>query len=252
MSRHLLIVGAQRSGTTYLHSLLDSHPEITMARPARPEPKVFLSAQLAARGREWYEATYFAHVRAETLLGEKSTSYLEHPEAAARAASVLGVAEILVMLRDPVARAVSNWQFSTENGLEDRPLDQALADNLRGARDWDRAVSSVSPFAYLERGRYADYLDPWYAHFSGHLHVRFLEELTSDGAELASLYKELGVDPGFQPTSLGWPVNTSRGAAPGLAPGLVAEIRRYVADSDARLRTILERELPWPGRSAPS
>jgi hypothetical protein len=248
VSRHLLIIGAQRCGTTYLHSLLDPHPEITMTRPARPEPKVFLSAELAARGRDWYEATYFAHARSETLLGEKSTSYLEHPEAADRAASMLGVAEIIVMLRDPVARAVSNWQFSSENGLEERSLERALADNLRGARDWDRAVSSVSPFAYLERGRYADYLDPWYARFPGTVHVRFFEELTSDEVELASLYKDLGVDPSFRPDNLGRPVNTSRRAAPELAPSLVAAVRRYVADSDARLRTILGRELPWPGR----
>jgi hypothetical protein len=246
--RHLIIIGAQRCGTTYLHSLLDPHPEITMTHPARPEPKVFLSAELAARGREWYEATYFAHARSETLLGEKSTSYLEHPEAAARAASMLGVAEIIVVLRDPVARAVSNWQFSSENGLEERSLERALADNLRGTRDWDRAVSSVSPFAYLERGRYADYLDPWFERFPGRVHVRFFEELTSDEAELASLYKELGVDSGFRPDNLGRAVNTSNRAAPELAPGLVAEIRRHVADSDARLRSILGRELPWPSR----
>jgi hypothetical protein len=248
VTEHLLIIGAQRCGTTYLRSLLDVHPEITMARPAHPEPKVFLSAELTARGREWYEATYFAHARSEILLGEKSTSYLEHPEAATRAASVLGAAEIIVMLRDPVARAVSNWQFSSENGLEDRPLDEALADNLRGARDWDRAVSSVSPFAYLERGRYADYLDPWHARFPGHLHVRFFEELTSDESELTSLYKDLGVNPGFRPDNLDRPVNTSRRAAPELAPSLVAEVRRYVADSDAKLCTILGRQLPWPSR----
>jgi hypothetical protein len=246
VTQHLLIIGAQRCGTTYLRSLLDSHPQITMARPARPEPKVFLSAELAARGREWYEATYFAHAGSEILLGEKSTSYLEHPEAADRATSVLGLAEIVVMLRDPVARAVSNWQFSNENGLEDRPLDEAVADNLRGPRDWDRAVSSVSPFAYLERGRYADYLEPWCARFPGRVHVRFFEELTTDEAELAGLYKDLGVDPNFRPDNLGRPVNTSRGVPPELAPNLVAEVRRYVADSDARLRTRLGRELPWP------
>jgi Sulfotransferase domain len=246
VTQHLLIIGAQRCGTTYLRSLLDSHPQITMARPARPEPKVFLSAELALRGREWYEATYFAHARSEILLGEKSTSYLEHPEAADRATSVLGLAEIVVMLRDPVARAVSNWQFSNENGLEDRPLDEAVADNLRGPRDWDRAVSSVSPFAYLERGRYADYLEPWYARFPGRVHVRFFEELTTDETELAGLYNDLGVDPNFRPDNLGRPVNTSRGAPLELAPSLVAEVRRYVADSDARLRTRLGRELPWP------
>jgi Sulfotransferase domain len=244
VSRHLIIIGAQRCGTTYLHSLLDAHPEIAMACPARPEPKVFLSGELAARGRAWYESTYFAHARPESLLGEKSTSYIEHPEAAARAASVLGRAEIIVMLRDPVARAVSNWQFSTENGLEERPLGEALKANLSGSTSWDRTATSVSPLAYLERGRYADYLDVWFTNFPG-VHVRFLEELVSDDAELASLYKDLGVEPSFRPENLGRAINMSHGSVPALEPGLVARLREYFADSDARLRKILGREVPW-------
>ena len=34
--RHLLVIGAQRCGTTYLHTMLDSHEQVTMARPAQP------------------------------------------------------------------------------------------------------------------------------------------------------------------------------------------------------------------------
>ncbi len=82
VTRHLLVVGGQRCGTTYLHGLLDEHPEIAMARPARPEPKVFLSDELSGRGLEWYRSTYFAHATDEKVLGEKSTSYLEDPLAA--------------------------------------------------------------------------------------------------------------------------------------------------------------------------
>jgi Sulfotransferase domain len=247
VTRHLIVIGAQRCGTTYLYSLLDAHPEIMMARPARPEPKVFISAELAARGIEWYESTYFADARSHSsLLGEKSTSYIEHPEAAARAAAVLGTSEIVVMLRDPVARAVSNWQFSSESGLEKRPLGEALVSNLSGAKAWDPSVTSVSPFAYLERGRYADYLDAWYKPFPESVHVRFFEELISDDGELAELYKDLGVDPSFRPDNLGQPINESRHPAPELAPGLVAQLRTYFADSDAKLRAILSRELPWP------
>ena len=64
-----------------------------------------------------------------------------------------------MQLRDPVARAVSNWQLSTAHGLETRPLEQALVENLDGpARRGTPATTSVSPYAYLERGRYAEQL----------------------------------------------------------------------------------------------
>ncbi len=246
MTRHLLVIGGQRCGTTGLAALLDAHPEITMARPARPEPKVFLSAELSGRGLPWYEATYFAHATTEALLGEKSTSYIEDASAADRAATVLGVAEIVVQLRDPVRRAVSNWRFSSRHEVDERSLEKALTENLAGPRHWDRAQTSVSPFAYLERGRYADYLDPWFAAFPGRVHVRFLEDHLADPATIRQLYDALAVDATFTPPTPERPVNESPGTAPQLGPELEQRLREYFSDSDVRLSERLGRALPWP------
>ncbi len=243
--RHLLVIGAQRCGTTYLVSLLDAHPDIAMARPARPEPKVFLSDERTALGLDWYHRTYFGHAVPGQLLGEKSTSYLEDAAAAARAEGVLGRAEIVVLLRDPVLRAVSNWRFSTDNGLETRPLETALRENLAGGVAWDPDQTSVSPFAYLERGRYADYLGPWLEQFGASLHVVFLPELREDDATLRDLYSKLGVDPGFTPRDRHRPVNQSSEPAPRLPPELVARLRDYYTGSDAALARMLGRDLPW-------
>jgi hypothetical protein len=243
--RHLLVVGAQRSGTTYLHSLLEAHPDITMARPSRPEPKVFCDAELSARGVDWYRATYFAHARPDQLLGDKSTSYLEHPEAPARARAVLGQAHVVVLLRDPVERAVSNWQFSTDNGLETRPLETALRENLEHEREWDRGASSVSPFAYLERGRYIDHLTAWTTAFPTTTHVVFLPELVDDETTLKSLDQALGVDPGSRPAPGDRPLNPSHAEAPALSSDLVGRLRSYYQESNRALGVHLGRELPW-------
>jgi hypothetical protein len=245
LTRHLLVIGGQRCGTTYLHALLDAHPDIAMARPARPEPKVFLSAEQSARGLEWYHQTFFGHAGDEAVLGEKSTSYIEHPEAADRAAAMLGAPLVLALLRDPVARAVSNWRFSAGHGLEERPLVRALSENLAGPRPWDPEQSSVSPFAYLERGRYADHLAPWLDRFPGSSSVHFFEDLTGDAAAVARLYDRLGVDSGFRPEAFGRPVNASEGVEPDLPESLVADLRDYFRDSDERLRRLLGRDLPW-------
>ena len=82
VTRHLLVIGGQRCGTTYLHGLLDEHPEIAMARPARPEPKVFLSDELSGRGGSGTARRTSRTPTDEKVLGEKSTSYLEDPLAA--------------------------------------------------------------------------------------------------------------------------------------------------------------------------
>jgi len=243
--RHLLIIGAQRSGTTYLQSLLDSHPDITMARPSRPEPKVFCDAEASARGARWYRETYFGHAASERLLGEKSTSYLEHPAAPGRAAEVLGEAHIVAVLRDPVRRAVSNWRFSTQNGFEARPVETALRENLTQETPWDPEITSVSPFAYLERGRYMDYLAPWLATFPETLHVVFLEELVEDGTVVERLCKDLGVDAGSGPERPLESVNRSEGDPPAVSNQLLGTLEAYFEASNRALGAHLGRTLPW-------
>ena len=247
MTRHLLVIGAQRSGTTYLHALLEAHPEIAMARPARPEPKVFLSDELTDRGLAWYRATYFGHVTDEVVLGDKSTSYIEDPLAPARAARMLGEPFVVALLRDPVTRAVSNWRFSTDNGFEQRGLVEALTDCLdeAAAGDWDPASTSVSPFAYLARGRYADHLGPWLDAFPGTSQVLFTAELLEDPHVVARLYAGLGVDPDFQPPGRDEVVNQSGEPAPDLPADLLARLRDHFAASDDALARLLGRRPPW-------
>ena len=246
------MIGAQRCGTTYLQSLLEAHPEITMARPARPEPKVFLSDASVDRGRDWYRRTFFGHATHERLLGEKSTSYIEVPEAADRAYRVLGDdTVVLALLRDPVARAVSNWRFSTDNGLEQRPLETALRENLDQAAEWDSAATSVSPFAYLERGRYEQHLEPWFAAFPMNLQVVFLQDLLDRDEALGTLYQHLGVDPDFRPATREQ-LNESTEPTSSLPPDLVSAMRTYFHDHDLALSRRLGRRLPWPPEQPPT
>ena len=144
-------------------------------------------------------------------------------------------------------RALSNWSFSRDHGLEQRPLARALRESLAGASPWDPTVSSVNPFAYLERGRYADDLTRWWGRFP--VHVQFLEEQVADPTLLGALLTWLGVDPDAAPCSAPDPVNASSAVDEELDPGLVAELRAFFADSDAALADLLGRDLPWPTTS---
>jgi len=248
MTRYLLVVGAQRCGTTYLYRLLDEHPEIAMAKPAYPEPKFFLDADKCRNGLSWYEATYFTDAEAVPVHGEKSTSYIESSAAASRAADMIPDADVLVMLRDPIDRAISNWRFSTTSGLEVRPLERALAENLDGPQPWDRSKTSVSPFAYLERGRYIDFLAPWERSFPERLHVLFVEEFAGNQDAVARVYKAINVDSSFSPPSLSARVNAAETPAARIKPSLARRLRGYFQESNDQLRDHLGRELPWTHR----
>jgi len=244
--QHLLVIGAQRCGTTYLRTLLDEHPAITMTTPAQPEPKVFLDEAVLGRGREWYVETWFPRVPEEMVLGEKSTSYLELPAVIDRVREVLGAPRVLVQLRDPVARAVSNWRLSVHHGLETRDLATALSANLEGPEPWDATRTSVSPYTYLERGRYAELLRPWHEAFPDGVRVQFLEDLLVRPREMSHTYRWLGVQEDFVPSSLDEPINRSAHDAPPVGSELTARLRDWFAESDRELAELLGRPVPWP------
>src|SRR5262245_57820083 len=100
-----LIGGAPRSGTTFLSEALDRHPDVRMARPVIPEPKVFFGPLLDEAGYRARYAELFAGCNGERALGEKTSNYFESAEACDRIARFLPHVRVLVILREPVARA---------------------------------------------------------------------------------------------------------------------------------------------------
>jgi len=206
--KNLFIVGAQRSGSTYLYQALDSHPQVSMIHPVRPEPKFFMNEHLVAQGRKHYEGIYFPERKPETrYLGEKSTSYIESPEAARRMKTFYPDARILMILRDPVLRAYSNYRFSVAHKLEPLSFCEALAaepERLRSAA----FNTSVTPYAYRKRGHYMDYVESYLEVFdAGQLCVLIFEEFVNNLERVQRLYHWLGVEQDFVPPSLNEVVN---------------------------------------------
>jgi len=238
MTRHLIVAGAQRCGTTYLHHLLEQHPGVCMARPLRPEPKFFLSDEaLADGGSDAYIDRYFAHRRNGQVLGEKSTSYIERDDAIVRIKRILPHVHLVFMLRDPVLRAYSNWRFSRSYGIEPLEFHAALAAEPERIQTWDRERFSVCPFAYGARGHYAAYLDPWLAHFPREqITVLTSESVFADPNAVRPLFARLGIDTAVSLQSQGRINATSEGDE-GMDPVLMEALReRYRDDTDRLAR----------------
>lgn len=206
-SNYFFIIGAQRSGTTFLYNQLDEHPEIYMARPVRPEPKFFLNRKFYEKGRDYYINRYFKNC-VEKVKGEKSTSYIEFEEAQKRIKSFFPEAKIIVVMRNPVMRALSNYQFSYKNGFEKRTLEEVFVQKKKN--DYNGEMPSVSPFDYLRRGEYIRYLQPVYKHFdSSRVMPVIFENLIADIRYLQEIYRFLEVDKAFEPKTFGQVINAS-------------------------------------------
>jgi len=168
---YFFIIGAQRSGTTRLYYLLDKHPEISMAKPLRPEPKFFLQTPQNTSAEDYlntYHKVRDNHIKA---YGEKSTSYYEKPEVAERIARYFPDAKIIMSLRNPVDRAISNYFFTLQFGLETRSLEEVFIQK-KTTPPVPKHIS-VSPFDYLKRGYYSQYL-PAYIEKFGRDRVKIL------------------------------------------------------------------------------
>jgi len=125
------------------------------------------------------------------ILIEKSTSYLENPSVAQKIKSWFPQTTIIVLLRNPVDRAISNYFFSKANKLENRPIEEALA-NPQTLSSNRIIKCSASPFAYIERGFYARQLEKWKEYFSpAQIKILLFENIISSNKPIVSLFSTL-------------------------------------------------------------
>lgn len=191
---NLFIVGGQRCGSTMLAKILAEHPQICMAQPFKPEPKYFMRPDIDVDEVIQYERRYFSTVAPEVqVLGEKSTSYIESIEAAAAISKFYPKAKILIILREPVARAFSNYKFTCSHGLESESFPMAL--RLEEERLKNKTTNtSVSPFAYRRRGEYIRYIRQYDHYFpSEQIMILVLEEMLISKEISIDLFRWLGV-----------------------------------------------------------
>ena len=194
-----VIAGAQRCGTTSLFLDLCRHPQVLA--PSGKELQYFTLHH--ARGLDWYRGCFPRLGPGQHTL-EASPYYLFDPAAPGRLAAALPDARVVVLLRDPVARAVSHHRHSVRTGAERLPLAEALAaEPARTARAQrlgpgsSRGHRLLRQHSYAGRGRYGEQLERWGAAVGRErLHVVRSEDLHADPARHhAALLGFLGLDP---------------------------------------------------------
>jgi hypothetical protein len=193
MLPNVLVIGAQRCGTTTVWHALDRHPDVFMA-PAR-EIRFFSHDHLFNRGAAFYETRFFHGWNGETACGEKTPEYLLMPKVASRIHDVLGGAvKLVVLVRDPAERAHSGYRHSLMLGFESLPFHEALAaEPERIARN----PAALGRFGYLARGYYARQLARYIDLFPPeNLLIVFYEDLVADQAALFErIFRFIGVAP---------------------------------------------------------
>lgn len=173
-----LIIGAQKAGTTALADYLAEHPDVV--RPKGKEIHFFDIDYM--KGVSWYKSHFEVGRRRKLrslalgkrlVAGDASPYYLFHPLAPVRCFQLLPEARIMIMLRDPVARAYSQYHHEVRIQFESLSFEEALEaepDRLRGEIEKihaDPSYHSIAHqhFSYLSRGIYLPQISSWLKYY---------------------------------------------------------------------------------------
>ncbi len=180
---NLIVIGAQKCGTSGLHYYLGLHPEISMSSPK--ELNFFIKERNWDRGADWYRRQFDpdAEVRGES--SPNYTAYPHHAGVPERMRSLLPDARLILLVRDPVERIAAHWVHNYAKRRE------------KG----DMAATLMHPnTTYVLRSQYFMQLRQFLNHYpADRILVREQHDLRHRRLEtLTEIFSFLGVDPGFE------------------------------------------------------
>ena len=171
------IPGAPKAGTSTLYQHLRVHPDICMSEPK--EPSIFFGH---FGDREHVDAC-FRHRTSEGVFGDGTATYMIQPVVPRRIHDAVPDAKFVIALREPVARAVSQYEFRVQKGTEVRPFGEIVKQGL------DEEILSYSAYG-THFGRFFDLFPMDRFHF-----VESSELADEPVATMAKVFEFLGVEP---------------------------------------------------------
>jgi hypothetical protein len=169
---NFLGIGVPRAGTTWLHQLLQAHPDVFV--PSRRKEVSYFNLRYD-RGFAWYRKFFppEAEVQRYRAVGEVTPYYFYCTHCPERIAGA-GVERLVLMLRHPVDRAWSYYGQKIRNGMFRGSFEEFL---------------EHSRWPVVEQGHYSRYLRRYLEHFDRQQILILLFETSV--ADVAATQREL-------------------------------------------------------------
>ena len=195
MSIDFFVIGAQKAGTTSLHSHLSSHPKIIL--PKEKEAPFFYDSSMYRKGFDWFVRTFFPKKKDGELFGSVTPQYMGYLESISRIYEACPNCQIIAILRDPIARARSHYRMRVRAFGERRSFEEAITFQLRAETLVDQRQSPSKTDSYIVWGEYGRILAEYLKTFEKErLLVLFLDDLERNPHfEIKKIHTFLGVNP---------------------------------------------------------
>ena len=184
---NFLIIGAQKAGTTSLYSYLTQHPQIVAATTK----EIHFFDLYFHKGIDWYQDQFAAVTKnlpqknennipateengnQGLITGEASPYYIFHPLVPQRVYQFFTQIKLILLLRNPVDRAISHYYHEVRLGSEYLSLEQAfMEEEFRLKGELEKITYNPSYYSfnhqhytYLSRSRYIEQLTLWMKFF---------------------------------------------------------------------------------------
>ncbi len=247
-----LVIGTRRGGSTSLYESIVQHPAVVRSRMKKGSHYFDVNHR---RGWEWFRSC-FPVVPAGMITGEASPYYMFHPLAPRRIAKELPEVRLIAVLRNPVDRAYSHYQFERREYFEDLPFEEALdREEDRLYRERERMLSDpryesfpLRHHSYLARGKYAEQLEEFHRQIPD---VRILvlqsEALRADPSkQLGKVWRFLELEP-----YVGTVAQRAKQAQyPPLPAATRNRLERYFRPHNERLYAMPDVDFRWDEETA--
>lgn len=245
----VMCCGVQKSGTTSLRNYLTRFEEFVVYPREHNIFKIdhiFNAPDWPAAIGQRIDERYFPDPGDRVRVAFDPDYYLVN-HVGERLLALYPDAKILLLLRDPVERAYSNYLMELARGRENLDFRSALAKEegrLRTSKEY------FHTYAYRERGRYGLYLPRFLAQFEPrNVHIMIFETLISQTAsELRDLHRFLGL--GDRPVGA-FPHERARDGDQQMPDDVRAELSEFYRPDYAYVAELPRNDLP-PWRNLPT
>ena len=165
-----LILGGSRSGNTSLFAYLTEHPNIMPG-----SLKAFFFFQYFTNNKTSFYRSQFPIKRKNLITCDSTSSYFVHPLIPARVHKLFPSAKLIVVLRNPVERAYSEFHYTVTLGSElTENFEDVIKSELKrieiGNKKPELKIENTNykhfTFSHLRDGLYAQHLERWLKFFS--------------------------------------------------------------------------------------
>lgn len=171
-----IVVGPQRTGSSWLDRALRTHPDLAL--PEFTKETFAFNSEKEVDIRRYFER-YFAHAEGTQKAGEVGPTYFHSPQARAHLKTEFPFVKVIILLRNPVERTYSLFRHEVAKGRSPDDLFRAVFDNPD----------------IVESGRYNKYVADWQRDFGPDnvLLLRFDDIESRGSALLSDVHKFIGV-----------------------------------------------------------